>query len=545
MRTLLLLSVIGGCAAETGAPAADVCDEARAVVLECTGEEPAAPAEGCLGDYRETAATVVRDGCAALDTSGGKADGGGFWCWPVNRWLGMCRETPLAEAAAIPAIDEVCARRNDALCAHLRSGAWAEAVTTVYSRRQTERAEDVLRDPAVRLTVRDRAQALLVWNALTELGARPADPAGYPARADAFLREHFPAHDPASFPMARTLLPPRPADGCESPRAALLVFPGVVRLIDRREFDAQMAALAVAEPCLLTVRIETGSFVDPTINARQAEAAVARIRAEHGRIPLHLLGYSQGGRNVLQTLVDHPDIAADVRTVVTLNSAARGSQVADALYEVVRFIDEAPGCGWAEGPFKPLCTWAASQSAAPSDFLLGTIAFAMGIPLAELERFIAEEDGIAAAPDLTSFFRSHLPGIRSLTIEGGSGFYRDRAGELPRHVLYLSFRSVISDRNRNLPPSNALFYDLLRRAGDTEPHNDMQVLLTNQSLGGPIADLEIRSAVAEGNHWQWELVTGAVPENVMPAEMTDRIPQRALLVGYYQALAEVGLLHAD
>ena len=48
--------------------------------------------------------------------------------------------------------------------------------------------------------------------------------------------------------------------------------------------------------------------------------------------------------------------------------------------------------------------------------------------------------------------------------------------------------------------------------------------------------------VAEGNHWQWELATGAVGEAVMPAHMTDRIPHRELMLSYAQLLFELDLL---
>jgi hypothetical protein len=46
--------------------------------------------------------------------------------------------------------------------------------------------------------------------------------------------------------------------------------------------------------------------------------------------------------------------------------------------------------------------------------------------------------------------------------------------------------------------------------------------------------------LAEGNHWRWELATGAVPEETMPAEMTERTPHREILVGYCQAVIELG-----
>jgi hypothetical protein len=108
-----------------------------------------------------------------------------------------------------------------------------------------------------------------------------------------------------------------------------------------------------------------------------------------------------------------------------------------------------------------------------------------------------------------------------------------------RALLLVPHRN--SDSSANLPSSNRLFHALLERAGEHRPYNDMQVRLDNQILGGPVADLEVASPVAEGNHWQWELATGAVPESTMPVDMTDRIRHRELLVGHYQTLVELGV----
>ena len=166
----------------------------------------------------------------------------------------------------------------------------------------------------------------------------------------------------------------------------------------------------------------------------------------------------------------------------------------------------------------------------------------MGIPVEQIHAFIAAEDDVAPAPNLRAFLQQHGPGVRSLTTNYAAEFWRGDAQRLPKGVLYYSFRAVISDEAENLPFSNALFHALLERAGETVPYNDMQVRLENQSLGDPLTDSEIVAPVAEGNHWQWQLATGIVPEAVMPARMTDRIPHRELLVAYFQTLAEAGLL---
>jgi hypothetical protein len=70
----------------------------------------------------------------------------------------------------------------------------------------------------------------------------------------------------------------------------------------------------------------------------------------------------------------------------------------------------------------------------------------------------------------------------------------------------------------------------------------MQVRLSNHALGGRLADHEVVMPAAEGNHWQWVMTAGQVPELLMPADMIDRVPQTALAVAYAQTLFEIGLV---
>ncbi len=166
----------------------------------------------------------------------------------------------------------------------------------------------------------------------------------------------------------------------------------------------------------------------------------------------------------------------------------------------------------------------------------------MGIAGEDIDRFLNAEDALAPAPDLASFFGGHVPGVASLTTEGSAQFWADSGSALPTSMLYVTFAAVISDPDRNLPASNALFWHLLRRAGGSNSFNDMQVRLPNQRLGGPLRAVEVQLPVAEGNHWQWELSTKDVPAAVMPPEMVERIPHVELMVAWLQTLTELDLL---
>lgn len=547
---LLLLSLLaGGCSSDES----DVCQDAIDLVDQCTGERAAYPPEGCIGSFAEQSAALVEGGCEGLTDD--KAD---LWCSAALSWIGLCSQEALEDVAVIDTVNEVCpSSRSDALCESLRNAdnlaadatkggdrdtardAFAAALTEAKSAMLAD-ADGARQDPAYRYIVRERSLSLLVYNVLTELGTKSAA-ADYSDAAQALLTEHFPAYPPESFPLAMLDLPPVDAQSCASEQG-LLIFPGVVRLTERSEFDEQAAAIEAALPCFHVQRVETGSFVLPTINADQAEIAVAALTAEFGAMPLHALGYSQGASNLLRTLTDKPAIKSQVRTVMVMNSAAHGSEVADM---GVSILDPIAGgvedfCTSLPEFALPLCEVALSASPRPDEWVLELIAMSMGVPLDSLQAFIEAEDGVSNAPDLRSFFERHLPGVASLSTTETQRFWDERGADLPRTTLYYSFRSAISDTDANLPSSNALFHSLLERAGGDRPYNDMQVRIDNQSLGGAVADLEVVSPVAEGNHWQWELPTGAVPESTMPAEMTDRIPHRELLVGHYQALLELG-----
>jgi hypothetical protein len=57
-----------------------------------------------------------------------------------------------------------------------------------------------------------------------------------------------------------------------------------------------------------------------------------------------------------------------------------------------------------------------------------------------------------------------------------------------------------------------------------------------------VAASEVLSPVAEGNHWQWVLADGAVPQQLMAPHMTQRMPHRELLLSYFQALLDSGVI---
>ena len=518
---------------------ADLCTQAADLVQECTGERPELPPEGCVGEYRDAAESLLQEDCDGL-TSAGKADG--FWCRSWTQWLGRCDEVSLEQAARVSTLDAVCQRsRKDALCNALRTGDDVRARAEAKGLLSASGLDNAASDPALRYYVRERFVALLVWNVVTELGTR-SPPQDYRRTARSVLGEHYPIYDPKdSFEMAQSPLAPQSTRSCQSD-STLLYFPGVVRQIDRQDFVEQKHAVVEAVPCLEVIVVPSASFVTPSVNASQALRAVRDLEGDGRMRFLHLVGYSQGALNAMTSLVEKPEIAQRARSLLTLNGACHGSEVADIFYAAIGFLNSSDFCRSLPEFARPTCEWAANLSPKPAEKIIDLAAKGMGVPFETFDQWLAAEEGVAASSTLREFLRNHLPGVESITTAAADRLWRRHGHDLPTSVLYTSFRSVVSNSKKNLPSSNILFYHLLRRAGKENPHNDMQVRLSNQSMGGPVREREVVMPVAEGNHWQWELATGALQPSLMPPEMTERIPHRELMASYAQLLFELGLL---
>jgi hypothetical protein len=443
---------------------------------------------------------------------------------------------PIADVASVAGLADVCPiDRTDELCAALRTDDDASARRIVAERIAASRDAHV--DPAIRYHLRERIVALLVWNVLTDQG-RVSPPADYAARADAVLATHYPIYGRDFAPSARR--PLAPLDGSDCTTDDLLVYyPGVFRTADRTELSAQAAAITDALPCLETLVIDTGNFVDPVVNAALGRRTLADLPGDRR---IHLVGYSQGVRNALQLLVDAPDVAARTSTVFALNSSAHGSEAIDLVVAALDvFLPADDVCALLLGPGRAACERATLAVLPPVDTLLDVAVGASAIAAHERDA-LALATPATALRDLAARLREHLAGWRSLTTDGSRTFWATRGAELPTAPLYTTFRSVITDTRANLPISNAALYAALAIAGGDDPYNDMQVRLSNHALAGPLAESEVVMPAAEGNHWQWVMTSGQVPGLLMPADMVERVPQTALAVAYVQSLFEAGLL---
>lgn len=457
--------------------------------------------------------------------------------------LSGCAEqkpVPITEAVAIAQLDEVCpTARRDALCEGLRAThaadptvarAGLEAARTAAAAAIAARAQSGQSDawdPALRLYVRERTMGLQAWYAVaggTDAGA--PEPSNYRDRITAFLAAHYPQYQATAFPVATIWLPPQAPVGrpCVGETDLVLVLPGVVRILGRDEFAPQMAALRAALPCAAVERVDTPSFDDPARNADRVRAVVSQHSAT---VRLHLFGYSQGGLNALATLVADPAIAARTRTVVFLDVPVHGSEVGELLYRALRPAGYFDWLWPDTPPPEPVAAFATSMTG-------------LALPPGELAEWLRAEG--SSDTTLQGFLVHHLEGVRSLGTSYAAEFWRSHGERVPRTPFYANFRAIITDPQQNLPPSNALFYRVINQLEPDDPYNDMQVRLVSQSMGGPLADYETPAPVAEGNHWQWALVPGDLPNAVLPNAMLETIPHSALLLAYYATFAEIGLL---
>lgn len=455
-------------------------------------------------------------------------------------------KVPLEQSVAIPTLQQVCpSERTDALCKALRltsssdvatarkglAEARSEAARSVAQRLESNRTGPW--DAAVRYYVRERIVNVLAWYVITRHDGSIVEPADYEERVSKELfAPHFPAYPPNAFRIAALWLPPLIPDStsCAQNQNLLLILPGVVRTLARNEFDVQIKALKEQFPCIAIERVNTLTFEAPTENAKRLREVVARYPDINN---VHLFGYSQGGLNILKALVEYPEIATRVRTVTFLDVPAHGSEVAEALYHAIAPL------GWFEWLWPRRTLPGSPESVAKSAF---------GIPPFDapmersglLEEWLRQEG--AGETSLAQLLRDRREGVRSLGTSYAREFWAHEGTRLPETPLYAGFRAIITDPSKNLPPSNIPLYEFTNAVEPREPYNDMQVRVVSQEMGGPLTAYEVLGPVAEGNHWQWALVPGDVPDTIMPAAMTENMPHSEMLLAYYATYSEIGLM---
>jgi pimeloyl-ACP methyl ester carboxylesterase len=422
-------------------------------------------------------------------------------------------------------VETVCpAAQTDPVCSCVRAFAPACFPELLRGVRERIAVPSQRVDPVVAYFIRQRLVALLIEHAIDWRDTQQLNKA---------LKTYFPAYPPGYFPLALQPIAPAVANGCSSAPELVLLFPGVVRVAHLDEFAAQIEALKKEFPGAIFKVVDSETFSEPADAAALATSIINETdRQFPNSIPIHLLGYSQGAESALWLLATTPSLSSRVKTVVLMNSAARGSEVGNLLFKAVSLLDplDLAACDSMPHWEAALCQKLVGGPLSPS-----------------VRRFVeaaGERLGISlrvpAGSSVSEFLRARLRGLESLTTWSAAGFWTRYGAQLPRTPTYLLFRTEVAER-QDLPTSNALFYEWLVSVDKRYPENDMQVRLANQSLPPPLDALQIPAPVAEGNHWQWALRPGDVPTSAMPERMAARMAQVPLFLAIFETLNEVGL----
>jgi hypothetical protein len=170
--------------------------------------------------------------------------------------------------------------------------------------------EQLFQSKPMQYFIRERAIGLMIFDFITDYGDKPKPP-DYAAQVNDVLDKWYPQYPADSFKIAHLFVPQmRTPPACDEAKVAYVYFSGVLRFGARNEFEPQRDALGrVFGNCLEFVRVETDGARTPVENAQVAKRTVEALDASlRKKLPLHLIGHSQGSANSLQTLLDVPDI---------------------------------------------------------------------------------------------------------------------------------------------------------------------------------------------------------------------------------------------
>jgi hypothetical protein len=214
-----------------------------------------------------------------------------------------------------------------------------------------------------------------------------------------------------------------------------------------------------------------------------------------------LIGYSKGGPDILQFLVDHPEYAQRVAAVVTWAGANGGSYTADTIYEQVKNLDVKAG----------------------TDRLHQV--------LASVNPLISEKTGLRRVDeyDVVGAFDD----LRTSTREG---FLRDNAAALD--ALGVPF-FTLSGSTTPFEVPNFQFSDTVSLT-KYDANNDMQLTQRQAAL-----DLEMATHLATVHAHHWDLAYAPFPGRLraLSPNLDHPFPRQAALAATWLLLAEVGLIH--
>ena len=220
--------------------------------------------------------------------------------------------------------------------------------------------------------------------------------------------------------------------------------------------------------------------------------------APPGRV--FLLGYSKGGPDILQFLVDHPEYAQRVAAVVTWAGANGGSYTADTIYEQVKNLDVKAG------------TDRLHQVLASVNPLISE---KTGL------RRVDEYDVAGAFDDLRTSTRESFLADNAAALDAlGVPFFTLSGSTTPFEVPNFQFSDTVSLTKR-------------------DANNDMQLTQRQAAL-----DLEMSTHLATLHAHHWDLAYAPFPGRLraLSPNLDHPFPKKAALAATWLLLAELGLI---
>jgi hypothetical protein len=213
-----------------------------------------------------------------------------------------------------------------------------------------------------------------------------------------------------------------------------------------------------------------------------------------------LIGYSKGGPDILQFLVDHPEYADRIAAVYTWAGANGGSYTADTIYEQVKNLD-------IKGSTDKLHQVLAAVNPMVSE--------KTGL------RRVDEYDVVGAFDDLRTSTREQFLADSADTLDGlGIPYFTVSGSTTPLEVPNFQFNDTVA-------------------LTKFDANNDMQ--LTQQQAGLEIP-MATHLAMLHGHHWDIAYAPFPAHMRAVSPNLDHPFPKKAALAANWQLLAELGLI---
>ncbi len=303
-----------------------------------------------------------------------------------------------------------------------------------------------------------------------------------------------------------------PAQRTEITNTTLLLCPGLLTGLlhpGAHAFIDEAPALE-RERGWRTLRVDLHPFRSGRANEADLIAALERgegFTADNEPIEsptppgkVFMIGYSKGGPDILQFLVDHPEYVGRVAAVITWAGANGGSFTADTIYEQVKDLD--------------LKSW--------TDRLHQVLAAVNPLVSERVGlRRVDEYDVVGAFDDLRTSTREAFLAQHAETLDSlGVPFFTVSGATTPLEVPNFQFTDTV-------------------RMSSFDANNDMQLTQKQAALD---IDMATHLAMLHGHHWDIAYAPFPGRMRALSPNLDHPFPKKAALSANWLLLAELGLI---